>query len=238
MVKLRIKHIIGFLILGVSSAAISQKPYYSKQYSHYEDSISNYGEIDHTVYLIGDAGENEQKGASAVDLLKNHIKDESKKSTVLFLGDNIYPSGIPGKDDKDRAIAESTISKQLDLFNTYPGQVYYIPGNHDWDQWSKDGWNAVKREGKFIEKHEEGNIEFLPNKGCPGPVKIKLKKDVLLLIVDTQWWLHKWDKPYGENCKCDVNNEFEFIEEIRKIVAENDDKQILLAGHHPVFFKW
>ena len=70
----------------------------------------------------------------------------------------------------------------------------------------------MKREAKYIEKHENGNVEFLPNKGCPGPVKVKLKKDVLLVIIDTQWWLHKWDKPYGEKCNCDVKNEFEFIE--------------------------
>ena len=235
MKKNKIKYAIGLLILCASNMAFSQKAYYSKEYKHYEDSTLNYDEIDHTVYLIGDAGEPNQKDLTAVDLLENHLKNETKKSTVIFLGDNVYPRGIPSKDHKERENAENSIQEQLNIFQNYSGEVYYIPGNHDWDQWSKDGWDGVKREGKYIEKHAKGDVEFLPNKGCPGPVKVKLKKDVLLLIIDTQWWLHKWDKPYGENCDCDVKNEFEFIEKIKKIVSENDDKQIILAGHHPVF---
>ena len=235
MSNITIKHLIGLLILSFANVGFSQKPYYSNEYLHLEDSTLNYGEIDHTVYLIGDAGEPNKKGLSAVDLLENHIKNETKKSTVIFLGDNVYPRGIPKKEHKEREAAENSINEQLDVLKKYNGQVYYIPGNHDWDQWSKDGWGGVKREEKYIEKHDGGNVKFLPNKGCPGPVKVKLKKDVLLLIIDTQWWLHKWDKPYGENCNCNVKNEFEFIEKIKKIVLENHDKQILLAGHHPVF---
>lgn len=84
MKKNKIKYAIGLLILCASNMAFSQKAYYSKEYKHYEDSTLNYGEIDHTVYLIGDAGEPNQKDLTAVDLLENHLKNETKKSTVIF----------------------------------------------------------------------------------------------------------------------------------------------------------
>ena len=233
--NLTAKHILVLFMVLSGATGFAQKPFYSKEYLHYEDSTINYGKIDHTVYLIGDAGEIEAGEVSGVDLLKAHIAKEDDKSTVVFLGDNIYPRGMPVKEHKDRAESENLLNEQLDMFNDYQGEVYFIPGNHDWDQWSKDGWKAVKRQEKFIEKHEGGDIEFLPNKGCPGPVKVKIKKDVILVLVDTQWWLHEWDKPYGEDCDCKTKNEFEFIDKIEKIALENQDKQILLAGHHPVY---
>ncbi|MFT7343792.1 MAG: putative phosphodiesterase [Lentimonas sp.] len=227
--------LMGLIILGSPMVAFSQKAYYSGEYLHLEDSISNYGKIDHSVYLIGDAGESGNTGLTALDLLKNHIKNEGNNSTVVFLGDNVYPKGIPAEGEKGREEAESILTGQLEIFNTYDGKVYYIPGNHDWGQWSKDGWEAIKREEEIVKKHEQGNIEFLPSQGCPGPIKVKLEKDVLLLIIDTQWWLHEWEKPYGEDCDCEVKNEFQFIQEIEKIVSKNLDKQIILVGHHPVF---
>ena len=58
--------------------------------------------IAHTFYLIGDAGNSTlTKNAPALDYLKQHLKGASKKSTLLFLGDNVYETGIPKKESKD-----------------------------------------------------------------------------------------------------------------------------------------
>ena len=54
--------------------------------------------LEHSFYLIGDAGNAEMdKTTDALRLLKTKLEKESENSTVLFLGDNIYPKGMPSK---------------------------------------------------------------------------------------------------------------------------------------------
>ena len=59
-------------------------------------------EIEHTFYLIGDAG-NSEIGTSSTTLqsFKKELSKASKNSTAIFLGDNIYPKGFPKKEDKN-----------------------------------------------------------------------------------------------------------------------------------------
>ena len=53
-------------------------------------------EIKHSIYLIGDAGKDTIPGP-ALRLLEDELL-ENKLSSVLFLGDNIYPAGLEGKE--------------------------------------------------------------------------------------------------------------------------------------------
>ena len=54
--------------------------------------------IEHTFYLIGDAGNSTlKKDSPALKYLKEKTKNVSKKSTLIFLGDNVYEMGIPKK---------------------------------------------------------------------------------------------------------------------------------------------
>ena len=52
--------------------------------------------IAHTFYLIGDAGNaNEKKAQQTLLILEERLQKANKNSTLLFLGDNIYPKGLP-----------------------------------------------------------------------------------------------------------------------------------------------
>ena len=54
--------------------------------------------IEHTFYLIGDTGNSTlKKDSPALKYLKEKTKNVSKKSTLIFLGDNVYEMGIPKK---------------------------------------------------------------------------------------------------------------------------------------------
>lgn len=214
---------------------IGQKPYYSPDNLNWKDSIAELNDIRHIVYLIGDGGELDTTGQNGISLLGHHLKNENENSTVVFLGDNGYPRGLPAEGHKDRKRGELALLEQIGIVENYTGKTFFIPGNHDWDYWSKGGWEGIKREETFIEEELNRGNTFLPDLGCPGPVEIELGKNILLVIIDTQWWLHKFEKPYGENEFCDIKNENEFVERLREIAANNPEKQIILAGHHPIF---
>jgi hypothetical protein len=227
--------IVVILILLNIADVIGQKPYYSPDNLNWKDTIVELNDIRHTVYLIGDGGELDTVEQNGISLLKNHLKSENKNSSVIFLGDNGYPRGLPEEGHKDRKKGELALLEQTKIVETYTGKTFFIPGNHDWDYWSEGGWESIKRQEAFIEEELNRGNTFLPDLGCPGPVEIELNKNILLVIIDTQWWLHKFEKPYGENEFCDIKNENDFIERLKEIAANNPRKQIILVGHHPLF---
>src|SRR6186713_1334888 len=84
-----------------------------------------------TVYLIGDAGELYLPSNGLQEsITKNY--GESTPSAVIFLGDNIYPKGMPSVDEPGRRSAETILMNQINLFKGLNTEQYFIPGNHDW----------------------------------------------------------------------------------------------------------
>lgn len=109
-----------------------------------------------------------------------------------------------------------------------------IPGNHDWHNGNRDGYDAIVRQQLYVDfaKIDGADIKFEPEDGCPGPVTVKVGNDILLVIFDSQWWLHPYDKP-GIESDCDCKTEIELVSKIRDIATQNTDKLIIVADHHP-----
>jgi hypothetical protein len=75
---------------------------------------------------------------------------------------------------------------------------------------------------------------FLPDGGCPGPVEVNLTEWLTLIILDTQWWLHPFDKPSAES-DCEAKDPSEIITQLEDILHRNQHKRILVVGHHPMY---
>jgi len=172
----------------------SQEPYYSPENLNWKDSLVELHDIRYTVYLIGDGGELDTLEQNGISLLEHHLINESENSAVIFLGDNSYPRGLPKAGHKDRKRGELALLEQIKIAKNYAGKTFFIPGNHDWNYWSEGGWESIKRQEIFIEEELNRGNTFLPDLGYPGPVEIKLSENILLVIIDTQWWLHKFEK--------------------------------------------
>lgn len=196
---------------------------------------SSKDDIRHIVYLIGDAGHPKHDAIEVFELLKEQVRLEGAKSTVVFLGDNIYPGGMPDKDEKGREEAEKVIDYQLEELKKLDIKLYYIPGNHDWNKGKMNGISHVRNEEKYIEKYMDNRNVFVPTKGCPGPVKIKIGKGIVMFAIDTQWWMHPYEKPPIESADCMVSNEEEFLGELKDELINSNNKNILVVGHHPLY---
>jgi predicted phosphodiesterase len=188
-------------------------------------------EIERTVYLIGDAG-NASLGEST-DALKAFTEmintNTSKKDYVVYLGDNIYEKGLPKKDNEKRELAEHRIDVQIEAVKDFKGKVLFIPGNHDW---YSNGISGLKRQEKYIEKALDDSNAFQPEKGCPIK-KINVSENVLILAIDSQWYLADWDKNPTINDECDIKSRNDFFLEIEGIFKKNNEKTIIVAMHHP-----
>ncbi|MFT6809087.1 MAG: putative phosphodiesterase [Saprospiraceae bacterium] len=192
-------------------------------------------DISYTVYLIGDTGEPELESPDPVlQNLKSRLEQENENAAIVFLGDNIYHNGLPPESTvEEHKIAKQKLTVQLDAIKNFKGEIYYVPGNHDWNDAKVGGFDFIKRQEKYIESYLDRGDVMIPDEGCPGPETKKLGKNVLLIALDSQWWLHPEDD--DRNTKCPNKNRTQIIDELRGILDEEDDKHIIIAMHHPIY---
>lgn len=187
----------------------------------------------HTFYFIGDAGKGNDSSA-VFQMLKSFLSKENSQSqfSTIFLGDNIYNYGLPEEGSKDYAEAKKRLDAQINAVKKFNGNVIFIPGNHDWALDGKEGWNAVKRQQKYIE-NQLGIHSFFPKNGCPGPVEVMVNNEFVLIVYDSQWWIHPHQKP--DSIQCDYGSKKLFLEAMNNVLEKHKEKTIIVAAHHPFF---
>ena len=185
----------------------------------------------HSFYLIGDAGNSElKKKDAALAYLENEIKKATTKSTLLFLGDNVYEVGIPKKKKKKKyKLAKHRLQVQTDIAKQFSGKSIFIPGNHDW----YSGLNGLKEQQELVEK-ALGKNSFLPKNGCPIE-RVNINENISLIIVDTHWYVTNWDKHPKINEDCDIKTRAKFLDELESAIKKSQGKTTLIALHHPMF---
>lgn len=191
-------------------------------------------DIEKTFYLIGDAGyAQEGESTPALLALEQYLKQNPQKGNyTIFLGDNIYPDGMPKKDAKDRAIAEHRLDVQIEAVKNFDGQVYFIPGNHDW---YNEGLTGLRREEKYFEKKIVDKQAFRPSRGCPL-TSIDVSENIQLMILDSQWFLEDWDKHPTINDDCpEIKTREALFLEIESEFKKNQNKTIVFTLHHPLY---
>ena len=223
-----------FLSIIISLTAIScavQNADYGKNAKNFEKNSAIQDSIIHTFYLVGDAGNLDQDEAfHNMNILKDSLSKASANSTLLFLGDNIYPIGMPKKDDKERPLAEKKIDNQISLVENFAGKTIFIPGNHDW---YNNGIKGLKREEDYVTEKLNDINAFLPKNGCPIETR-KINKKLTLIVIDTEWVLADWSKNPGINEKCDLKTREDFYTEFEDQLNKNQNKTIVVATHHPL----
>jgi hypothetical protein len=182
------------------------------------------------IVLIGDAGQLTNGKHPVVDAVRQLIKMDAK-TTVLYLGDNLYSTGLPDEQYSYYVAAKNVLDTQISLVDNSPAKLYMIPGNHDWLNGGQGGWDAVQREQQYVDLLGKKNVEFFPKDGCPGPVEISLNDDVSIIVYDSQWWLHPYDKP-GIESDCPYKTKEEFLTQLDDLLAKDSKKLVILAAHH------
>ncbi|MCE7055198.1 BamA/TamA family outer membrane protein [Algoriphagus sp. AGSA1] len=187
------------------------------------------------IYLIGDGGEMANGHHPVVEDVRDKLqKDINTPTHIIYLGDDIYPKGMPEAKDKERDRAELILKTQLDLYQYLSGKIWMVPGNHDWERGRSKGWAAVLRAEEYVQdNYPEDRVVWVPTGGCPGPNVVELDPTTLLITLDSQWWLQIKNKP-GIDSDCEYKSEEEVLDALRYVFEENQDKTILMAMHHPL----
>ena len=208
------------------------------------------GQVDpiiYSVYLIGDTGK-DSIPSEAMQLLAFECFDDSL-STVVLLGDNVYPRGNTTRTSINHSIQSTRILfSQFELFVGYRGGFYLIPGNHDWSNGRSSGLEAVEqqvvlsnlwfKENSIVDNRQSG--VFFPESGKPGPMMVSNPNVPLdLIFVDSHWFLHGglFKKKGHYNSLRGLSERREFYNRLDSLLLKSSmsGRPSLLLAHHPIY---
>lgn len=182
--------------------------------------------------FIGDAGEIDTAQSTLIPDAASRVIPG--KTSVMFLGDNIYPKGMGLTDSREEAESKQILRSQFGPMRQAGAAVYFVPGNHDWDKMGPLGLAKIKAQWAFLDDQHDPLLKMLPPNGCPDPTVIPVTDSVIIVAWDSEWWLFPFDKSNpGAGCACTVPRDV--ITSFREILYENRGKTIILAMHHPFY---
>jgi hypothetical protein len=215
--------------------------------------------IDHRLILIGDAGDPDPDGEPTLHALEQEVKRMPARTTVVYLGDNVYETGMPEPTPIEGTVTEEILDEALlnlyasrrDSERRLKAQVkavdvrgahgIFIPGNHDWDQFGVGGWKRIREQERYIKdlsRLTTARIELLPTGGCPGPVTVDVGRHARLIILDTQWWLEQGAKPSPTDnpTACQYVTEDAVLDALKAALrdAARAGRAAIVAAHHPL----
>ena len=249
------------LILILFGCGATREPYIASNYQNWPvASAPDTNKLLYSVFLIGDAGAPSKDGQEpSFKLLEGMLykfdtivepyldtaagmttpvmdtvirKTPDPRYSVVWLGDNIYNHGLPPVDASDRPEKERAIIEQMKVVQEMKERTYWVPGNHDWDEQGPGGYAAVLRQEIFVENYLDSVNVWLPDNACPGPVDIEISPNLVLILLDSQWWLHRYYKPTEE---CGVLDQFDLIVQLDDMIEKHQGKNIIISQHHPLF---
>ena len=183
------------------------------------------------IILIGDAGSLVNGKSTVLDAVKKQYAMD-KKTTIIFLGDNLYDYGLPDEYHDNYLRERAALDSQIMIAQGKDAKVYMIPGNHDWSNGNAIGQETILRQQQYVDNAGIANVKFYPEGGCPGPVEVPLGDNVVLVVFDSQWWIHQYDKP-GIESDCPNKLPEQVLANLEDILNKNYKKLIIFACHHP-----
>jgi len=186
--------------------------------------------VESRIIFIGDAGEINRQQETLIPQAAGLILPN--KTTVIYLGDNIYPDGMALPGTANEEPSKAILRSQFEPMRAKQAPVYFVPGNHDWDRMGKQGLQKIRAQGAFLKEQQDTLLKLVPENGCPDPVEIPISDQLVVLAYDSEWWLFPYKKSSGD-IECACENSQDVLERMEELLYKNRDKTILLASHHP-----
>jgi hypothetical protein len=161
-----------------------------------------------------------------------HAAEAPGRTIVVFLGDNVYPAGIPEDGAAEWADARRRLRSQV--LAVPPGaRGIFIPGNHDWAYHEPFGLASIRLQERLIAELADGrDVRMLPGNGCPGPISIDAGR-LRLVMLDTQWWLHPYIvQDAATDCPTGLGTVTALLRE--HVRTDSEDRVVVVAAHHPL----
>jgi len=181
----------------------------------------------HSFYIAGGIGNmNEEGNSNMLNVLKEQLDSASENSTLIFTGDNV--SEDEDNWEKDKIF----LDRQLALTENFKGNTIFIPGNNEWKSYNTD---KIEKVEEYLDDIDHDRLKFYPKNVCPIEHMV-INEDLNLIIIDSKWFISNWSRVENINKKCtDIVTRRRFLEELEGYINDGQDKNIVIAMHHPIF---
>lgn len=225
------------LLLFIGFAGCS--PHLNKLYYANGEPSQDFGypqdkQVEKSFYLLGDGGYSPPGGSSEALLAFKTYIDSVKQvgNYTIFIGDNVYPAGLVAEDHPERELMEYRLDAQIDAVENYDGNIFFVPGNHDW---YNQGLTGLKRQADYLREKLESDDVFYPEPGC-GLASIEVTDNIQIIVAESQWFLEDWDEHPKINSDCpDIKTREAFFQEIDSELKKNQTKTVVFVIHHPLY---
>ncbi len=183
--------------------------------------------ISHSVFIASGGGNSINVSENkALGLLEGQLAKANEKSTLLFAGDNI--SELPNDWEND----QNFIDQQIALTENFKGQTIFMPGTNEWRSFDTD---RIEKVEDYLKKIDKKGISFYPENVCPIEHRV-INDDLDLILIDSKWFISNWSRVEDINKKChSIVTRRRFLEELEGYINDGQDKNIVIAMHHPIF---
>ncbi len=231
------RYLLLLVLLALSACTATKTPYYDTETEDWSELSLPDKPVVHSLYMLGDAGATAADSTRPVlAALEQMLSVESEESSMVFLGDQIYDDGMPGKKDEGRTNAETVLGQQLEILRDYQGRAYFIAGEKDWNNAKAKGRKALLRQEKFIESYfsEKKKARMVPGNGCGDPKVVKIHKDLAYIFLDSQWWLQDWEGEKHINQGCHIKSRHDLLDSVKEALTEHKNDEVVFFMHHPI----
>ncbi|MCB9082011.1 MAG: hypothetical protein H6555_09905 [Lewinellaceae bacterium] len=213
---------------------------YTPQFSKGADGVqeeaitptSDSATLRHRLILLGNIGLADNPEAMLKAASQHWSQADPQYTSVLFLGGQLS-QGLSSRSDSSRFAAGK---QQLDYIRQaltgFGGKVFFMAGDTDWQHY---GLSGVSRQWDYLQEALGKKATWLPRPGCGDPAEVTLAEDLVLVLIDSQWWLSDWDQDPQINQGCELQGRNFFFRYIEDAIKGNRGKEVIVAVHHPPF---
>jgi hypothetical protein len=195
-------------------------------------SVSPEVAVHQRLIFIGDAGEmrtgstpDGRSSEPALQLLDHWAGLLPERTTVIFLGDNVYPGGTPADPMHPSELdAIQRLTAQTNIIARSGARALFVPGNHDW----KTGEVGILRQEQLIRKELGVRGSYLPNSDSPV-IGVTTVGWVRIIALDTETWVN----PPSGTVPCSVSGLEKAMSRLSALLSQAD-LPVVVVAHHPL----
>lgn len=222
--------VAAILAMLIIFSCTTWRPYISGE-SERESGLTN---PTHTIIFFGGSSGGEDEDQVLLRQIRTEIAAAEDKTTIVLLGNHSGKKGLPDSTSRFRGVAQTTLNRQLALLSGFNGNVVVIPGYLDWASGGRDGNRRALNLENYLSIFLNEDKMILPPNGCPGLEELHISDDLVIIAINTQWYLHGWDKPLKSE-GCGANEKPDFLIALDDALKRNAHKKVIVAGSHPMF---
>lgn len=207
-----------------------------KPFDPFPEEPANLPPVDATVFLVGDAGL-ATVNDPVIQQLSALVAEAAleTETVVVYLGDNVYNSGLHAPTDPEYEVETSYLEAQASVVDGTDARVIFVPGNHDWGYSDERGIEQITRQAGYIDSLAAAGarVDFQPPPGCPGPTSVTVGTRVLLLLLESDLWLRA-DQPLESCTNRSTGAAIEALDRALWENAQGENRHALVLAHHPL----